>query len=107
QMIVGWQIADHLRTDLVLDALEMAIWRRDVTDAELRHHSDAGCQYTSFRYTDRLTEAGIAASIGSIGDSYDNAMAEALNGTFKHEFVYLHGPWRTRGHFERGAINWI
>ncbi len=107
RMIVGWQITDHLRTDLVLDALEMAIWRRDVTDAQLRHHSDAGCQYTSFRYTDRLHEAGIAASIGSIGDSYDNAMAEALNGTFKAELVYLHGPWRTRVQFERAAIDWI
>jgi putative transposase len=107
RMIVGWQIADHLRTDLVLDALEMAIWRRDVTDAELRHHSDAGCQYTSFRYTDRLSEAGIAASIGTVGDSYDNAMAEALNGTFKAELVYLHGPWRTRVQFEHAAINWI
>jgi putative transposase len=107
RMIVGWQIADHLRTDLVLDALEMAIWRRDVTDAQLRHHSDAGCQYTSFRYTDRLHDAGIAASIGSVGDSYDNAMAEALNGSFKAEFVYLHGPWRTRGQFERSAIDWI
>jgi putative transposase len=107
RMIVGWQITDHLRTDLVLDALEMAIWRRDVTDAELRHHSDAGCQYTSFRYTDRLREAGIAASIGSIGDSYDNAMAEALNGTFKAELVHLHGPWRTRAQFEHAAIDWI
>jgi transposase InsO family protein len=107
RMIVGWQIADHLRTDLVLDALEMAIWRRDLTDAVLRHHSDAGCQYTSFRYSDRLHEAGIAASIGSVGDSYDNAMAEALHGTFKHELVYLHGPWRTRRQFERAAIDWI
>jgi transposase InsO family protein len=76
--IVGWQIADHLRTDLVLDALEMAIWRRDLTAGGLIHHSDAGCQYTSIRYSDRLDEVGIAASIGSVGDSYDNAMAEAL-----------------------------
>ena len=71
-MIVGWQIASHLRTELVLDALEMAIWRRDAGGGTLIHHSDAGCQYTSFRYSDRLTEAGSAASIGSIGDSYDN-----------------------------------
>ena len=70
RMIVGWQIADHLRTDLVLDALEMAISRRDLTVGDLVHHSDAGCQYTSFRYSDRLTEAGIAASIGTVGDSF-------------------------------------
>jgi len=93
--IVGWQLADHLRTDLVLDALEMALWRRDLTAGRLVHHSDAGSQYTSIRYTDRLAEAGIAASIGSVGDSYDNAMAEALIGTYKAELVKLHGPWRT------------
>jgi transposase InsO family protein len=92
RMIVGWQIAGHVRTELVLDALEMAIWRRDAGAGSLVHHSDAGCQYTSFRYSDRLAEAGIAASIGSVGDSYDNAMAEALNGTFKAELVALHGP---------------
>jgi putative transposase len=107
RMIVGWQIADHLRTDLVLDALEMAIWRRDLTDARLRHHSDAGSQYTSFRYSDRLAEVGIAASIGTVGDSYDNAMAESLNGTFKAELVRLHGPWRTRAQLEFAIIEWI
>ena len=105
--IVGWQIADHLRTDLVLDALEMAIWRRDLTVGDLIHHSDAGCQYTSFRYSDRLVEAGIAASIGSVGDSYDNAMAEALNGTFKAELVKLHGPWKTRAQLEFAIICWV
>jgi len=107
RVIVGWQIANHLRTDLVLDALEMAIWRRDLTFGELVHHSDAGSQYTSFRYSDRLSSAGIAASIGSVGDSYDNAMAEALNGTFKHELVKLHGPWRTRHQLEIAIIEWI
>ena len=106
ELIVGWQIADHLRTDLVLDALEMAIWRRVLTDAALRHHSDAGCRYTSFGYTDRLSATGIVASIGSILDSI-NAMAAALNRTFKAELVYLHGPWRTRVQFERAAIDWI
>lgn len=105
--IVGWQIAGHLRTDLVLDALEMAIWRRDLTGGELIHHSDAGCQYTSIRYSDRLAEIGIAASIGSVGDSYDNAMAEALNGSFKAELVNLHGPWRTRHQLEVAIIEWI
>jgi transposase InsO family protein len=105
--IVGWQIADHLRTELVLDALEMAIWRREHPDGALVHHSDAGCQYTSLRYGERLVEAGIAASIGSVGDSYDNAMAEALNGTFKAELVHLHGPWRTRHQLETAIIAWI
>ena len=105
--IVGWQIANHLRTDLVLDALEMALWRRDLTLGHLVHHSDAGSQYVSFRYTDRLAEAGISASIGSVGDSYDNAMAEALNGSFKAELVKLHGPWRTRQQLEIAVIEWI
>ena len=105
--IVGWQLADHLRTDLVLDALEMAIYRRDLTIGGVVHHSDRGCQYTSFRYSDRLAEAGIAASVGSRGDSYDNAMAESLNGTFKAELVRLHGPWRTRSQLEKAVIDWI
>jgi transposase InsO family protein len=107
RMVVGYQIATNLRTDLVLDALEMAIWRRDLTGHDLIHHSDAGSQYTSIRYTDRLTQAGIAASIGSIGDSYDNAMAEALNGTFKAELVHLHGPWKTRTQLEYAIIEWV
>lgn len=106
RVIVGWQIANHLRTDLVLDALEMAIWRRD-TSGGLIHHSDAGCQYTSFRYGEHLTEAGIAASIGSVGDSYDNAMAEALNGTYKAELIRRRGPWRTRAQAEFATIEWI
>jgi putative transposase len=106
RMIVGWQIASHMRTELVLDALEMAVFRQDVT-GPLIHHSDAGSQFTAIRYSDRLTEANIAASIGTVGDSYDNAMAEALNGTFKAELVKLHGPWRTRNELETAIINWI
>lgn len=106
RMIVGWQIATHLRTELVLDALEMAIFRRDVTSG-LIHHSDAGAQYTAIRYSDRLSQAGVAASIGTVADSYDNAMAEALNGSYKHELVKLHGPWRTRAELETATINWI
>ena len=105
--IVGWQIATHMRTDLVLDALEMAIGQRQVTVGEVIHHSDAGSQYTAIRYADRLHDAGIAASIRTVGDSYDNAMAEALNGTFKSELVYLHGPWRTRAQLEFAIIEWI
>ena len=106
RMIVGWQIAPHMRTDLVLDALEMATWQRQVANGCV-HHSDAGSQYTSLRYTDRLDVAGLAASIGTIGDSYDNAMAEALNGTFKAELIKLHGPWRTRHQLELAIIEWI
>ena len=106
RVIVGWQIATHMRTDLVLDALDMAAWRRDPADACV-HHCDAGSQYTSIRYTDRLHDAGLAASIGTVGDSYDNAMAEALNGTFKAELVTLHGPWRTRRQLEMAIVEWI
>jgi putative transposase len=106
RMIVGWQIATHLRTELVLDALEMALFRRDVTSG-LIHHSDAGSQYTAIRYSDRLAQAGVAASIGTVADSYDNAMAEALNGTYKAELVKLHGPWRTRAELETATIDWI
>ena len=105
RVIVGWQIATHMRVDLVLDALEMAAWNRKPNGCV--HHSDAGSQYTSIRYTDRLANAGLAASIGTIGDSYDNAMAEALNGTFKTELIKLHGPWRTRHQLEIAIIEWI
>ena len=106
RVIVGWQIAGHMRTDLVLDALEMAAWRRDPEHGCV-HHSDAGSQYTSIRYTDRLASAGMAASVGTVGDSYDNAMAEALNGTFKAELIALHGPWRTRRQLEIAIVEWI
>lgn len=107
RVIVGWQIASHLRTDLVLDALEMALWRRDLTFGELIHHSDRGSQYLSFRYSDRLAEVNVSASVGSRGDSYDNAMIESLNGTFKTELIKLHGPWRTRDAAETAIIEWI
>lgn len=107
RVIVGWQIASHLRTELVLDAIEMAIWRRDTTAEATTCHSDAGCQFTSYRYTQRLADAGIAASIGSVGDSYDNAMAEALNGTYKAELIRARGPWRTRHQAEFATIEWI
>jgi putative transposase len=107
RMIVGWQLANHLRADLVLDALEMALWRRDLTGGGLTHHSDMGSQYLSFRYSDRLAQAGVAASVGSRGDSYDNAMIESLNGTFKAELIKLRGPWRTRDATEIAIIEWI
>ncbi|MGW1998607.1 IS3 family transposase [Embleya sp. NPDC001921] len=108
RMIVGWQIAEHLRTELPLDALEMALWRRRIKkDSGLVHHSDRGSQYVSIRYTERLADVGAAASVGSVADSYDNAMAEALNGTFKAELVEMQGPWRDFAQVERAVSEWV
>jgi putative transposase len=106
--IVGWQTATHMRTDLALDALEMALWRQKIKkDSGLVHHSDRGSQYVSIRYTERLAEAGASASVGSVADSYDNAMAEALNGTFKAELIEHQGPWRDFSHVERAVFTWV
>ncbi|MGW9211792.1 IS3 family transposase [Embleya sp. NPDC055664] len=108
RMIVGWQLADHLRTELPLDALEMALWRRRIKkDSGLIHHSDRGSQYVSIRYTERLADVGAAASVGSVADSYDNAMAEALNGTFKAELIEMQGPWRDFAQLERAVVRWV
>ncbi len=106
--IVGWQAATHMRTDLPLDALEMALWRQKIKkDADLIHHSDRGSQYVSIRYTERLAEVGASASVGSVADSYDNAMAEALNGTFKAELIEHQGPWRDFDEVERAVFQWV
>ena len=105
RMIVGWQVATSLYTDLALDALKMAIWRREPPGADLTglvHHSDRGVQYRAIRYTQRLAEAGAVASVGSKGDSYDNAMAEAFNSLFKAELVRNKGPWRGLDDLEIG-----
>lgn len=92
--IVGWQVADHLRTDLALDALEMAIWaRRDRLDGQLVHHSDRGVQYTAITYTQRLDDIDAVRSVGSKGDSYDNAAAESVNSLYKKELIDREGPW--------------
>jgi len=108
RMIVGWQIADHMRTELPLDALEMALWRRRIKkDSGLIHHSDRGSQYVSIRYTDRLADIGASASVGSVADSYDNAMAEALNGTFKAELIEMQGPWKDPARVERAIFQWV
>ncbi|MFE6423834.1 IS3 family transposase [Streptomyces enissocaesilis] len=108
RMIVGWQVADHMRTELPLDALEMALWRRRIKkDSGLIHHSDRGSQYVSIRYTDRLADIGASASVGSVADSYDNAMAEALNGTFKAELIEMQGPWKDPAQVERAIFQWI
>jgi len=92
RFIVGWQAASHLRTDLALDALEMALWRRRSDVSGLVHHSDRGVQYLSIRYTERLEEAGIETSVGSRGDAYDNAMAESVIGLYKTEVIRHEGP---------------
>ena len=97
RMVVGWQASRSLRSDLAIDALEMAIWNRrraGVDVSGLVHHSDKGAQYLSIRYSDRLDANDIVASVGSKGDSYDNALAESFNGLYKWELIYRQGPWR-------------
>jgi len=106
RMIVGWRVSRSLRTDLVLDALEQALWSRSTTD-ELIHHSDRGCQYLSIHYTDKLAEAGIEASVGSVGDSYDNALAETINGLYKTEIIRKRGPWKTIDEVEYATLEWV
>jgi putative transposase len=107
RMIVGWHLDTTMRTDLVLTALNQAIWRRDTLLAGLVAHSDAGSQYTSIRYTDRLAEIGANPSIGTVGDSYDNAMAESTIGLFKSELVWPKGPWRTVEQLELATLTYI
>lgn len=106
--IVGWRVSSSLRSDLALDALEMAIWSRDNADlSQLVHHSDRGGQYLSIRYSERLGEAGAVASVGSRGDSYDNALAETVNGLFKAELIRRHAPWRTTESVEIATLGWV
>jgi len=104
--IVGWRVSSSLRSDLALDALEQALWARQPGEG-LVHHSDRGVQYLSIRYTERLAEAGIEASVGSKGDSYDNALAEAVNALFKTEVIYRRGPWRSREAVELAVLEWV
>ncbi len=105
--VVGWQLARHLRTDLALDALEMAIWARREDLGALVHHSDRGGQYLAIRYTERLAEAGGVTSVGSRGDSYDNALAESFIGLFKAELLHRRGPWRGLDDLEIATLEWI
>jgi putative transposase len=106
--IVGWRVATTLRTSLALDALEMAIWsRQDAGLEELVHHSDRGVQYLSVRYTQRLADEGAVASVGSKGDSFDNALAEAINGLYKAELIRRRGPWRTADQVELATLEWV
>ena len=106
--IVGWRVSTTMITDFVLDALEQALYDRqpDPEDA-LVHHSDRGSQYVSIRYSERLAEAGIAPSVGSKGDSYDNALAETINGLYKAELIHRRGPWRTRESVELATLEWV
>ncbi len=92
--IVGWRVSNSLKADLALDALEQALYDRQIGDEPLVHHSDRGVQYLSIRYSDRLAEAGIEPSVGSRGDSYDNALAETIIGLYKTEVINHEGPWR-------------
>jgi putative transposase len=106
--IVGWRVSASLHTDLALDALEQAIYHRcDDTVGDLVHHSDRGTQYLSIRYTERLADAGIEPSVGSRGDSYDNALAESVIGLFKTEIIRRRGPWRSLEDVEFATLEWV
>jgi putative transposase len=105
--IVGWRVAASLRTDLALDALEMAIFARGHELAGLVHHSDRGVQYLAIRYTERLAEAGVVNSVGSKGDSYDNALAETVNGLYKTELIRRRRSWRTTEEVELATAAWV
>ncbi len=106
--IVGWRASNSLRTDLALDALEQALYDRAVADQDtLVHHSDRGVQYLSIRYTERLAEAGIEPSVGSVGDSYDNALAETIIGLYKTEVIRERGPWRNLEAVEFATLEWV
>ena len=109
--ILGWRAARNMRTDLVLDALEMAIWtrgRQGVIDLSgLVHHSDAGSQYTSIAFTQRLAQAGAAPSVGSVGDALDNALAETEIGLFKTELIHHRGPWKGLDDVELATLEWV
>ncbi len=106
--IVGWRASKSLETGLALDALEQAIWDRLDGDPDgLIHHSDRGSQYLSIRYTERLADAGIEPSVGSVGDSFDNAMAETINGLYKTEVIHRSGPWKGLNNVEYATLEWV
>lgn len=106
RVIVGWRVSSTARTDFVLDALEQALCQRR-PEGKVTHHSDRGSQYVSVRYTQRLAEAGLIASVGSVGDSYDNALAETINGLYKTELIYRQGPWKNREAVELATLKWV
>jgi transposase InsO family protein len=104
--IVGWRVSKSLRSDLALDALEQALHARPKV-GDLIHHSDRGVQYVSIRYTERLADAGIEPSVGSVGDSYDNALAETIFGLFKTEVIWPNGPWKSLEEVEFATLEWV
>lgn len=104
--IIGWRVAPSMDTDLVLDALEQALWSRSGARGVI-HHSDRGSQYLSIRYTERLKEAGVEPSVGSVGDSYDNALAESVIGLYKTEVTRRRGPWRKLDDVEYATLEWV
>lgn len=106
RMIVGWRVSTSMKTDFVLDALEQALHARSNIDG-LIHHSDRGTQYLSIRYGERLAESGIEPSVGSTGDSYDNALAESINGLYKAEVIHRRGPWRNVEDVEFATLQWV
>jgi len=106
--IVGWRVSPTAHTNFVLDALDQALHeRRPIHRAGLVHHSDRGSQYVSIKYTERLAEAGIEPSVGSVGDSYDNALAETINGLYKAELIHRRGPWRSFEAVEFATLEWV
>jgi transposase InsO family protein len=108
RFVVGWQTSTSLRSDLAIDALEMAIYARSDRDLDgLIHHSDRGVQYLAIRYTERLAEAGVVNSVGSKGDSYDNALAESFNGLYKTELIHRRGPWKNVDHVEWATLTYV
>jgi putative transposase len=106
RMIVGWRVSTSMKTDFVLDALEQALHARSDIDG-LIHHSDRGTQYLSIRYGERLADSGIEPSVGSTGDSYDNALAESINGLYKAEVIHRRGPWRRVEDVEFATLEWV
>lgn len=106
RMIVGWRVSSSMSGELTLDALEQALWARD-RNGKLIHHSDRGSQYLAIRYSERLAEEGIDPSVGSVGDSYDNAMAESVIGLFKTEVIRPGGPWRNLETVEYATLEWV
>ena len=104
--VIGWRVARSMKTDLVLDALEQALWARSEV-AGVIHHSDRGSQYLSIRYSERMTAAGVEPSVGTTGDSYDNALAETIIGLYKTEVIYHRGPWRNIDAVEYATLEWV
>ena len=104
--VIGWRVARSMQTELVLDALEQALWSRSRIEGVV-HHSDRGSQYLSIRYSERLIEAGVKPSVGTTGDSYDNALAETIIGLYKTEVIHHRGPWRNVDAVEYATLEWV